>query len=489
VIISPSILHILKNKYSCLFFSFSVNIFFSIIYSQSYINISSPLNNKPLPFWHSSNQLGVYDKSSSIISESFKGKNNLFEYNFIVFLNPSNFSKLYIPIASINNNNNNNYQLKVGRWIDSLTNESILSTGSLLISKNALPITKISLRTNEYKKFSIFNFQFSMKAGLSHGWMSKERYIKAPLLHEKFLYINKPFKNQMTLRVGLVHEAIWGGETEKHGKQSQSLNDYLRVFTFSSGSKSSLIQEQINTLGNHLGVWDIVFIKIKKNIEFKLYYQHPFEDGSGAYQHFFDELKALRFPSKSFDGLFGIEIINNNSKLFNILLYEYLNTMYQSGPYAASDSTYGWDNYYNHYIYQSGWVNEGRVIGNPLFTLGSNFGHYNNLNYIINNRIKSHHIGISGNISKMIEYKLLFTYSKNYGTYYDQNRFYDQNKLYKFEGGVNQLSQLFEFSFKDIWKNLDMQISYAEDRGQLLDERKGILIKFNYDLSQLSYSQ
>ena len=486
--ISPLILHILKNKYSWIFFGFLINIFFSIIYAQSYINISSNLNNKPLPFWHTSNQLGIYDKSPSIISESFKGKNNLFEYNFIVVLDPTDFSNFYIPIASINNNNNN-YQLKAGRWIDNLTNESILSTGSLLISKNALPITKISLRTNEYKNFSIFNFQFSMKAGISHGWMSKERYVKAPLLHEKFLYINKDFKNQMTFRVGLVHEAMWGGETEKHGQQSQSLNDYLRVLTFSPGSKSSLIQEQINTLGNHLGVWDIVFTKIQKKLEFKLYYQHPFEDGSGAYQYFFDELKAFRFPLKSFDGLFGIEIINNNSKLFNILLYEYLNTMYQSGSKAASDSTYGWDNYYNHYIYQSGWVNEGRVISNPLFTLGSNFGHYNNSNYIINNRIKSHHIGISGNISKMVEYKLLFTYSKNYGIYYDQNRFYNENRIYKFEGGVKQLSQLFEFSFKDILENLNVQISYAVDRGQLLDDRKGIFLKLNYDLSQLSYVQ
>ena len=359
----------------------------------------------------------------------------------------------------------------------------------MIISKNALPITKISLRTNEYKKFSILNFNFSIKAGISHGLMSKETYIKAPLLHEKFLYINKSFNNQMTFRIGLVHEAMWGGETEKHGQQSQSLNDYLRVLTFSSGSKSSLIQEQINTLGNHLGVWDIVFSKIQKKLEFKLYYQHPFEDGSGAYQYFFDELKAFHFPSKSFDGLFGIEVVNNDSKLFNILLYEYLNTMYQSGPAAASDSTYGWDNYYNHYIYQSGWVNEGRVISNSLFTLGSNFGHYSNSNYIINNRIKSHHIGVSGNISKMIEYKLLFTYSKNYGTYYDQSRFYDENKHYKFESGVKQLSQLFEFSFKDIWKNLDMKISYAFDRGSLLKDSEGFQLSINYNFSNLSYSQ
>ena len=488
MIISPSILQILKNKYSWTFFGFFVNIFFSIIYSQTHINFSSNINNKSLPFWQTSNKLGIYDISSSIISESFKGKNHLFGYNFRVVLDLTDFSKFYLPIASINNNNNN-YQFKVGRWIDSLTNESMLSTGSLLISKNALPVTKLSLRTNEYKKFSIFNFQFSMKAGISHGWMSKEKYVKAPLLHEKFLYVNKNLKNQMTFRVGLVHEAMWGGETEKHGKQPHSIKDYLRVLTFSPGSKSSLIQEQTNTLGNHLGVWDIVFTKIKKKIEFKLYYQHPFEDGSGAYQHFFDELKALRFPSKSFDGLFGIELINNNSKLFNILLYEYLNTMNQSGPEAASDSTYGWDNYYNHYIYQSGWVNNGRVIANPLFTLGSNLNHYSNSNYVINNRIKAHHIGILGNLFKKIEYKFLLTYSKNYGIFYDQSRFYSEDKIYNFNRGLKQVSSLFELKFKNVWKNIDLQISYAVDRGELLDNSEGVLLKINYNLRYLSSSQ
>jgi hypothetical protein len=460
----------------------------SIVYAQSYINISSNLNNKNLPFWHGSNQIGIYDINPIIIAESFKGKNKLFKYDFIVVLNPKDISIFYLPIASIIKNNEY-YQIKAGRWIDNLTNESILSSGSLLISKNALPISKISLRTNEYKKFSILNFQFSMKAGISHGWMSKEKYIKAPLLHEKFFYINKSFNNKSTLKVGLVHEAMWGGKTEKHGQQAQSLNDYLRILTFRPGSKSSLIQEQINALGNHLGVWDIVFTKIKNKSEFKLYYQHPFEDRSGAYQHFFDELKEFRFPSKSFDGLFGIEVVNNDSKLFNILLYEYINTMHQSGPDAASDSTYGWDNYYNHYIYQSGWVNEGRIISNSLFTLGSNFGHYNNSNYVINNRIKAHHVGILGNLYKKIKYKFLFTYSKNYGTYYDQSMFYSENKTYDFDSGLKQVSSLFELSFKDAWKNIDMQISYAIDRGKLLDNSEGVLLKINYNLRHLSSSQ
>ena len=117
------------------------------------------------------------------------------------------------------------------------------------------------------------------------------------------------------------------------------------------------------------------------------------------------------------------------------------------------------------------------------------FNHYSNSIYVINNRIKAHHIGILGNLYKKIEYKFLFTYSKNYGIYYDQKRFYSENKIYKFSSGLKQVSCLFELNFIDVWKNIDMQISYAIDRGELLDNSEGVLLKINYNLSHLSYSQ
>lgn len=488
MIIFRPILLKLKNKYSYNLFIQIILVLSGTLIAQKPFSLSYSLNNKKnLPFWQRSNQLGVFEDGLFLFHSNLSGQSLLFNYNFSLFYNP-NKKELIFPLAYFSKKIRS-YQFIGGRWRDKITNESFLSSGSMILSNNSIPITKISLRTDGDKKIQILNHDFFLKTGISHGWLSKENYITAPLLHEKYLYIKKLFKNKINLSIGLVHEAIWGGETKFNGKQPQKINDYLRVITFRPGSKKALIQEQINTLGNHLGVWDITLSKNYSKYNIKLYFQHPFEDASGAYQHFFDEIKLLRIPYKSFDGLFGIELKNNKSKIFKILLYEYINTMNQSGDEAASDSTYGWDNYYNHYIYQSGWVNHGRVIGNPLFTIGSNVGHYNNSNYIINNRIKSHHIGILGNISKMIKFKILFTYSKNYGTYYDQYRFYNENKIYKFEGGINQLSRLFEFSFEDIWENLDVQISYADDKGQLLDNRSGIFLKFNYDFTNLSYSQ
>jgi hypothetical protein len=489
LIITQSIISILKNKYNWVIFVFIINIFSNTLYSKTLSEyLSSQTYNKSLSFWHKANRLGALDKDPVIFSSNFSSNNLKYNYSLSIYSNRYKQIKFVLPIGYISRSTNN-FELKIGRWSEIITNESSLSSGSLLISKNALPIPKISFRHKTYKNISIFNFPLSIKIGVSHGWMSKENYIKAPFLHEKYLYIKKQINNQTNLTVGLVDEAMWGGETESHGKQADSFSDFIRVITYSSAAKSGIPQERINSLGNHLGVWDISIQRIQKNLELKLYYQHPFEDRSGAYQYFFDEIKALKFPSKSLDGLFGIEMINNKSKFLQLFLYEYINTMNQSGREAASDSTYGWDNYYNHYIYQSGWVNQGRVIGNPLFTLGSNFGHYSNSNYIINNRIKAHHIGLSGNLSNKHKYKLFLTYSKNYGIYYDKNRFYNEKKIYDFERGIKQFSSLFELSFNNILKNIDISVSYSLDRGKLLNDNQGFLLVFYYKLTNLSSSQ
>ena len=63
-----------------------------------------------------------------------------------------------------------------------------LSSGSILISKNAKPMPKIGLLSSyKLKKNENIDFNF----GISHGLFKKnEIYNKAPMLHEKFIYLN-----------------------------------------------------------------------------------------------------------------------------------------------------------------------------------------------------------------------------------------------------------------------------------------------------------
>ena len=451
------------------------------------LNIGINIPNKSLSYWHQVNRLGALTNNPSISFSLIRKKQSLeFALKSIIYNNKWNKSLIQIGYLS---KKINDYELKIGRWNEKLTSESILSTGSLIRGNNTIPIPQITFLLPNYKKIQMLKTQFFIKGGYSHGWLSKGSYIKAPFLHEKYFYLKKHFNNQVELEVGIFHEAIWGGQTIEYGLQPQNFSDYLRVVFGQSGSKDAYLGEQINVLGNHLGIWDVSIKKIYHSKQYKFYFQHPFEDKSGAFQYFFDELKQFKIPKNSFDGLVGFELNHKDRKLFSTLVYEYLNTMHQSGSLSASksDSTYGRDNYFNHYIYQSGWTYKNKIIGNPLFSVGNSKS--KNQIYIINNRIKSHHIGVSGYLKSNLRYKILLTKSKNYGTYDDRENFTGNEKKYQFYNGLNQTSALFQFDFIQFMKKIDIQISYAIDRGSFLKDSDGFQLSINYNFSNLSYSQ
>ena len=349
-------------------------------------------------------------------------------------------------------------------------NNNFLSTGSLIESRNSLGIPRFFVGSHNFNESKILKSNFNYKFSISHGWLSKAQYLKSPFLHEKTFHIKNNISG-FDYTLGLRHYAIWGGETTFHGKQPRSLNDFLKVFFARPGSRNSLKQEQKNSLGNHLGVWDFSFERKIKDKLFTFYYEHPFEDESGA-----------RWLLNESDGKYGLNVTSFNSSLISDFTYEFIYTMDQSGSQGASDSTYGWDNYFNHYIYQSGWTYNNRMIGNPLFTVGKNPGRYNDGIHIINNRIKAHHFGLAGKIRYNANYRILFTYSKNYGTYPDKNYYNSNRENYKFEDGLEQLSALYEIKLKNLWGNISITAAYANDRGDLLPKTDSFMIIINYKL-------
>ena len=424
------------------------------------------IEDKEKPFWISSNNSGIYYNSSII---SFKIYEKLKELNYgVQIIYPQNQSeKLFFSQAYLNLFINKFY-LNMGiRPLLQKTNS--LSSGSLVESLNAQPIPKISFGTINYKDFSFLNFKIQYLVKIAHGWIKSNEYIKNPFLHEKSINIKKEISESSYLKIGLKHMAIWGGETRQFGKQPSSLNDFFRVALAMPGGKNSINQEQKNSLGNHLGAWTLSFNKNYKDRVLNIYMEHPFEDESGA-----------RWILNEFDGLYGININQEKLSYISSFTYEHINTMDQSGSKGASDSTYGWDNYYNHYIYQPGWTNKGRVIGNPLFTLGSNKGRYSESQYIINNRFKAHHFGFLGSISDRIYYKLLFTYSENFGIYPDEYYFKSNNKAYRFESGLIQRSGLIELSTKNLYDKIDVSLVYGFDNGELLDKTDSFMLKINH---------
>ncbi|MBC8344739.1 MAG: hypothetical protein H8E56_00605 [Candidatus Marinimicrobia bacterium] len=357
-------------------------------------------------------------------------------------------------------------------------NDLPLSLGSMVVGSNALPIPRVSLSIPEYLLFKIGKIPLKIKGGFSHGWMDKGMYLEAPNLHEKWLYLSYE-KDNYSGHLGLVHEAIWGGSTHTFGPQPTSFEDYLRVFFLLSGSGSSTSKEQTNALGNHLGMWDLGF-KIKKdNYNYHLYLQHPFEDQSGARW-------LLNYP----DGLWGMSIHSKNKKAgVTDFLLELLYTMHQSGSEEVSDSTYGWDDYYNNYLYRGGWVYKGNVIGNPMLTLGQN--EIRDWTHIVNNRIIAFHSGIEGNILTYFQYMVLLTYSKNYGNYHDRDRSMKRGIEYDYEGGLNQLSYRVDLKTNKFLSknNMTVTLSFIGDRGDLYEDNKMIMIGIDWYYSTITNKQ
>ncbi|MDA7548691.1 capsule assembly Wzi family protein [bacterium] len=279
---------------------------------------------------------------------SYDSEKTDFKLNFFTLQNKIFIGESFYKVELFNN-----IYLKTGKYYRdfSIYLNDDLSSGSLLISRNAEPMPKIGLLSS-YEINQNLGFSF----GISHALFVRNAiYTAAPMLHEKFIYLNYS-KNQNEYGVGFVHNAVWGGATEDYGYFPNTFKDFLKIFISADGP---LLEGEphANALGNHLGIWDFHYKKTVDSREIKIYYQHFFEDTSG-----------LRFANKS-DGLWGLELYNyiNNTKI----LFEYLNTTNQNRnpPYVQ-------DYYYHHYQYPAGWSYKGYTIGNPFI----NSGNYSNTN-------------------------------------------------------------------------------------------------------------
>lgn len=299
-------------------------------------------------YWWLDNNNNGRDFSKEIIDFRWNLENKSTEYQIILSNGFSSKNKLYVGESFIKKSLSKNLSIKLGKYYRdfSLYLNDNLSSGSMLISHNAEPMPKIGLSgLLPYEK----NENISFNWGISHAKFDKnEYYSKAPFLHEKFIYINFK-KNNQQFSLGLVHEAVWSGTTiqgEHQGKQPGKIEDFFKVFISADGP---LREGEVhpNSLGNHLGIWDFYYQKIKGNQLLKLYYQHFFEDTS-----------SLRFNNKT-DGLWGVELKNYipNSNI----LFEYLNT-----SNCCYNPPYQSDQYYYNYQYRAGWGYKNNILGNPF---------------------------------------------------------------------------------------------------------------------------
>ena len=389
------------------------------------------------------------------------------------------------------------FTLTGGRWHRTLGMPNRdMSTGSLAISGNTRPIPQVSLEMRTYHSVPFTQGWVKVKGTYTHGWLGKDRRIRGALLHEKSAYMKIGGDLPINIAGGLIHTVVWGGEDAKGGTLPTDLKNYWQVIRGEGADVNNpndpmVIGEVFNAVGDNMGVYDLGIHLVTKPFTAHVYQQTPFEDKSG------------NAPFNG-DRLLGVQLTTHRPKTWiATLTYEFMHTKYQSGPSRPGSvddgpgskdrfgrSFGGRDNYYNNSIYKTGWTYQDRIIGTPLFYTQARIRHYLpnfvdpdigfNFN-IVNNRIVAHHIGAKGQV-KTLSYRLLATFTTNYGTYGGINGGINEwgsvdnpDAPYAFRPPKHQSYFLLEVESHPFSEQWSLVTSVAADVGEITDNI-GVLI-------------
>ena len=375
-----------------------------------------------------------------------------------------------------------NLTLNVGLWdrpeeYDGLS----ASNGNLVYSNNTRNMPGISFASWNYIRFPwIFKKWLAFKFEYAEFMMLDDRYIEHTHVHHKMLGAKITFSPQWSLEAGVEDYAQWGGKTDER-EIHYSLKDYIKLVLIKSGGENSSSSDQINKLGNHIGRHYARLNYNGKALAASLYYDHMCEDGSG--------MRFKNFP----DGVYGLYLNRKDgNKWFKSFVYELYYTKDQSGPRhdrPATDEEIaekepddpfpdrivlgGNDNYMNHGEYRSGWSLYGQMIGVPFFTPkapvdGIVLGTYNN-------RFIAHHWGVCGTLPVgKIDYKLLCSYSLNYGTHSTPFRDEQNRPITK-----KQFSLGLQLTLPENKLPFNTTLNIGFDKGHLLENKFGAMLSIS----------
>ena len=434
----------------------------TIKYDVGFMGMAS--SGKYAPFWLQSDQYGKVSStpfSAGIlagVSKEFGPKKGLFNYRFKANLllqtdkdkTTATFHEYYVQAHfSV-------LDFIVGAREEVLGNQdSTLSCGGFLFSKNARPMPKVTLGIEHFTAVPFTAGYLEFKAAISHGWFTDNIYTTNLFLHHKYLYAKVGGKLPVHLQYGVDHVAQWGGTVPESGKQPADFAAFKDIFLGHSGGSDAVVTDQINALGNHIISQSMRLDVDIADFRVSGYWQNLAEDGP---------VKLMWYAMNKADGLWGITVRNEKFPFIKGILYEYLNTTDQSGPYHDKDGLVygGADNYFNNGIYQNGWTYYSRTIGTPF--ISSSLYNRDGAVSVENNRVIVHHFGMEGNVSGY-SYKLLSSFSKNYGTY-----------SAPCSPMIRNTSLLLEVNKKfPVWSNIEVGCSVGTDFGKLYGNSVGCL--------------
>jgi len=358
-----------------------------------------------------------------------------------------------------------------------------LSSGVLDFSGNACPIPQIRVELPDYVAVPKTNGWLSARGHIAYGWFTDHNWqkhftgicgdhVSKVLYHSKSLYfkVTNPKRSSLSVELGIsMYDQFGGIHYNSNGtkvKMPEGFIDYLKALIPAHGSSNTTISDQENIEGNMLGCYHISLNDKIGNWGTHPYYEHYFEDQS---------MMSGKYPWK--DGLIGLEVTFPKNRIITKVVMEYFDSMDQSGPLFVKDKDgnehlriAGGDDYYNNGAYNS-WTNYGMAIGNPLFMSPI----YNNNHSLTfqSNRMTARHIGISGNPTSELSYRILASYTRNWGRY--EHLFSTDHGAYP--GVKINVSTLFEFAYNPYKMNGWSFIgSVGMDRGSMLGNNTGVMM-------------
>lgn len=317
-----------------------------------------------------------------------------------------------------------------------------LSSGNLLYSGNSHPIPQLRLGIFNYADIWGTRGWIGIKGYITFGKFTDSKWQKSwvkPVAgvsesgeegkfqqlnegvwyHSKGLWLRGGNTSvfPLTFEAGIEMATQFGGTAiiQNRGKwqtihMPTNLKAFWKALIPMAGDETTIAGEQTNVQGNFLGNFTFALSWLPKNSDWalKVYYQHMFEDHSMLY---------VDYPWR--DGMWGVEAKLPSNPFVSNIVYEYLHMTDQTGPVYwdhtpdLDKQVSGRDMYYEHQIYSS-WQHWGEIIGSPL-VLSPIFNDGSLL--LRTNRVIAHHIGFDGDPTRNLSYRVLLSWTRNWGTY------------------------------------------------------------------------
>ena len=288
-----------------------------------------------------------------------------------------------------------------------------LTSGDLVMSGNTRPIPEVRAGFWDFQNIPFTRGWVQISGEVAFGkmmdngwWRDHYNYYTSHIAqNELYAYKRCYFRTKPTeplsVTVGMQAVAIFGGTNSYYSRGK--LVDRRKYPTRFKEFMTMLIPIEDGgedfISGNHLGT------------ELSAYMSWPFEDGSGiAKQNGWDGLWGLHYKAKS-EGIVSAAVV------------EYLDFTNQSGPIhfdpsdspgtSVPDHVSGADDYYNNASHNS-YAYYGQSMGTPAMMAPI----YNRDGFpgFIGNCLRGFHVGVEGELSSSVGYRLKGGYRKAWGT-------------------------------------------------------------------------